>query len=56
MNPVNGGIPLNESNIIGIISWMIGDIVFSLLNWVLCCWLLKWIMMKRGIIIDEYII
>jgi hypothetical protein len=32
INPVNGGIPLRESNIIGIISCIVGDIRFNLLN------------------------
>lgn len=54
MNPVRGGIPLNDSSIIGKASCMIGDILFILLNWELLCWLFLFISMKRGMMIDEY--
>lgn len=56
INPVRGGIPLSDSNIIGIVSCMIGEDEFILLNCELCCWLKKLIIMNRGIIIEEYII
>jgi len=32
INPVNGGIPLKDNNIIGIISCIIGDIIFILFS------------------------
>ena len=56
INPVNGGIPLRESNIIGIISCIVGDIRFNLLNCLLLDWDSVFKMMNRGIIIEQYII
>lgn len=32
INPVNGGIPLKDNSIIGIISCMIGDMIFILFS------------------------
>ncbi len=34
INPVNGGIPLNDRSITGMASWNRGDLELILLNWV----------------------
>jgi len=39
INPVNGGIPLSDNNLIGISSCISGCIEFTLWNCVLYCWL-----------------
>jgi len=53
INPVSGGIPLKDNSIIGSISWMEGDIMFSLLNCLLLIWLSVFNMMNNGIVIIQ---
>lgn len=54
INPVRGGIPLNDRSIIGTISWIIGIELLILLNWLLVCWFVIFRIINRGITIDEY--
>lgn len=54
IKPVSGGIPLNDSNIIGIISWIMGIELLILLNWLLVCWFVMFKTINSGMTIDEY--
>lgn len=55
INPVNGGMPPKDRSINGISTCKRGDKEFSLLNWVLFCWLMLFRMMNKGAIIKQYI-
>lgn len=54
INPVNGGIPLNERSISGTNSCIRGDIKFSLLNWLLLISLKVLIIRNKGMVIEQY--
>jgi hypothetical protein len=54
INPVRGGIPLKDSNMIGSKSCRAGDIIFILLNCLLLICLSVFIMINRGIVIKQY--
>lgn len=53
MNPVNGGIPLNDRSMSGTKSCIRGDIKLSLLNWFLLISLKVLIIKNRGIVIAQ---
>jgi len=54
INPVNGGIPLSDSNITGIRNCIIGERKLSLLNCLLFDWELSLSMINNGIITEQY--
>lgn len=56
MKPVNGGIPLRESSMIGTSNCMRGDSVLILLNWFLLDCRVQFKAINRGVMIIQYII
>lgn len=55
INPVRGGIPLRDSSITGIKSWIIGECLLISVNWLLFVELNDFIIINSGVIISEYI-